>query len=150
MQSRMKLFLQMNAPPNVKVIECTNAAIWKGADDLIYVRNKGGVYIDIDTHKETFSHIRKICKNQQHGLIVDMTGIDGISKESRDYSGSITHSSYVYGVALMTSGASSMSLIISKFFMGLNKPKHFPVQLFTDLNKAKSWLQKIGGQQVRA
>ena len=129
----------MNIPDNVKVSECTNALVWRGADGFIYINNKKGVSIDIDNHKETFTIIRELCRGKRCGLIVDFVGIKSMTKESRDYSGSNEHLSYVRAVAILISN--SFTRILANFFMGLNKPV-FPTQLFTKEEEAISWLSR--------
>ncbi|MBL4862144.1 MAG: hypothetical protein JKY09_03890 [Crocinitomicaceae bacterium] len=130
----------MNLPNDINVSECTNAFIWKGVDDIVYIKNKPGIYIELETHKEAFETIKQVCDGQCCGLVVDLVGIHGITKASRDYSGSKEHLDYVSGAALLISNP--VTKILGNFFMGLNKP-NFPTQLFTDIDQAEKWLKTI-------
>jgi len=130
----------MTLPDDINVFECSNAFIWKGADNFIYLISKSEIHIEIGTHKESFATIKQLCDGHRYGLIVDLNGIKGMDRVSRVYTGSEEHLGYIYGAALLASNP--IDTMIGHFIKGINKPK-YPTRLFTNIIQAKKWLNTI-------
>ena len=73
-------------------------------------------------------------------LLVDIRTISSIDSESRNYFIGEESQKIVTKAALWTKSA--MSNMIGNFFIGLNKGP-IPVKLFSDEDKAISWLREI-------
>ncbi len=81
--------------------------------------------------------LRDGMKRRKTRVLIDMTTVNEISKEARDYFANERTASIQRATALLI--GSPVSRVIGNFFMGLNKPIS-PTRLFTDPQKAIRWL----------
>ncbi len=81
--------------------------------------------------------LRDEMKRRKTRVLIDMTGVNEISKDARDYFANERTASIQRATALLI--GSPVSRVIGNFFMGLNKPVS-PTRLFTDPQKAIRWL----------
>ena len=81
--------------------------------------------------------LRDGMQRRKTRVLIDMTTVNEISKEARDYFANERTASIQRATALLI--GSPVSRVIGNFFMGLNKPIS-PTRLFTDPQKAIRWL----------
>ncbi len=81
--------------------------------------------------------VRDGMRKRKTRVLIDMTTVNEISKEARDYFANERTASIQRATALLI--GSPVSRVIGNFFMGLNKPIS-PTRLFTDPQKAIRWL----------
>ena len=127
----------MIPPDDIQMYECAEAILWKEKGEVIFVKNNEGTYVDVEHQKQKFSLIKELAGNKPHRLIVDISGVKGVSREGREYTGLIEHRVYIRSIALLVS--TPLSRIIGTFIMKVNRP-NLPTKLFTNLDKAKKWL----------
>ena len=95
--------------------------------------------IDINIAKNMLHQRFNICNGKVYPLLADITQLNSINKEARDYLGD-------EGVKLLNANAilikSSVNRIIGNFYLNITKPK-IPTKLFTNKEEALIWLQQF-------
>ena len=87
---------------------------------------------ELRIYQETF------CKEGKKPIVVCLTNIKTVSKESRDIYSSDEMGSIISAAALLV--GNPVSRIMGNFYMGINKTK-MPVRMFTSTGSAKTWLR---------
>jgi len=118
----------------------TQKLYWDSENEIVW----GELFADVNSVKfakeniDAQERIRNSMGKQKTRVVIDITGIVEITKESRDYFANERTASIQRATALLIS--SPVNRIIGNFFMGLNKPLT-PTKLFTDHQKAIKWLK---------
>jgi hypothetical protein len=128
---------EMKIPREKTVLDSPCAFVWIDDDGILNVLNKENAEITIDLHRETYVNLRALAQGAPRPALVDLRPIRSMDKASRDYSASAEHADIMSAVALIVS--SPLSRVIGNFFLGLNVPP-FPVRLFSNEGRARSWL----------
>ncbi|MFN5416488.1 MAG: hypothetical protein ACK5B9_05485 [Flavobacteriia bacterium] len=108
-------------------------------EGIIVGEIKKKVFVDLSGAKKIVEDRKKITKNQESLILLDATEVKGISKEARDYFGSMEGSVLIKASAIYTN--SKLSSFLANFLMKVNLVNtNVPVKLFTDRKKAIKWL----------
>ena len=87
---------------------------------------------ELRIYQETF------CKEEKKPIVVCLTNIKTVSKESRDIYSSDEMGDTISAAALLV--GNPVSRIMGNFYIGINKTK-MPVRMFTRRDEAKKWLR---------
>lgn len=129
----------------MKRVSTTTAEIWLDeAEGILHGVFKAGAKETLTEAKENVAVAQGLAKGRKFGVLIDMSGIESISRDARNYYGGPEASSYSLGQALIT--RSVVGKLIANFFIGLNKTPH-PVRLFNDRDDAIAWLKQLGGSR---
>jgi len=99
-----------------------------------------GIELDMDdTRKEMEIYNREYCTGGPRPILVDLTRIRSVSKESRSIYAS-QDTARIFSRATLLVG-NPVSRIMGNFYLGINKSA-MPVRMFTDPDEAMGWLEK--------
>ena len=113
--------------------------VWMDKDGFLYQDYPPGTEITIENSLEELKIYRTTCcKETRRPIIVDISNIKTVSKESRDIYSSEEMGDTVSAAALIVSNP--VSRIMGNFYMGISKTK-MPVRMFTRVDEAKKWLK---------
>ena len=119
-----------------KRIETDNVSIWLEDDICHYVFKPKSVET-LETAQKNFEvSIPILPKEKVNYLLVDLTPIQSMSKDARDFYAGENTAAYAKAVALIVK--SPISRVIGNFFLGINKPS-FPTKLFSNEDEAIQW-----------
>ena len=116
-----------------KVILYENGIMHQMYDDAISLNIK-------DSRKEIGIYRTEYCREEKRPILVDITNIKSVTKESRGIYSSDETAGLLKGAALLV--GNPVSRIVGNFYLGLNKTA-MPVRLFTDINEAWNWLEQL-------
>ena len=119
-------------------IETTTTLFYLRDDGIIRARIINPAYQNIRIAHENISALRELCKEEQRGLLADMS-FRGVSKEAREYYASPDNQRILSCVAFLT--GNTISQLLTKLFLTL-APKNGPMASFTSEDKAVKWLHK--------
>jgi len=123
-----------------KRIETDNVSIWL-EDDICHYVYKQGSTETLETAEKNFeAGIPLIPKETVNFLLVDLTHIQSMSKDARDFYAGENTAAYAKAVALVVK--SPISRVIGNFFLGINKPS-FPTKLFSNEDEAIQWFHSL-------
>lgn len=91
-----------------------------------------------DSAEEMEFYSREYCNELARPILVDITNLKTVSKESRGIYSSKETAKFISAAALLI--GNPVSRIIGNFYLGINKTS-MPVKMFTHKNEAISWLQ---------
>lgn len=109
-------------------------------NECVKVHFMPGSYVSLDMAKEQLSRINDMGSNGKVFVIMDLTEIQGIDKEARQYLASDEAGRIFEAQAYVTRSTSSK--IIGNFIMNFNKPA-CPVKLFNSEEKAVEWFDEF-------
>jgi len=113
--------------------------VWMDEDGVLYQDYPPGTEIKIeDSLGELNIYRSTFCKEVKRPIIVDISNIKSVSKESRDIYSSEETAGILSAAALIVSNP--VSRIMGNFYMGINKTR-MPVRMFAKRNEAKTWLK---------
>jgi hypothetical protein len=118
-------------------IVTNSARIWLGNDGIVHIINSPGYKVKLEDAKQNV-HAAKKFGDKKRPLYVDITRIESVSKDAREYYASIEAAKRISVCAMVV--GSPISKVVGNFFLGLNKP-HYPVRLFTSEEEALDWLR---------
>ncbi len=91
-----------------------------------------------DSSAEMEIYKTEYCNGQRRPILVDITNLKSVSKESRGIYSSPETARFLSAAALLV--GNPVSRIIGNFYLGINKTS-IPVKIFTRKNDAVSWLK---------
>ena len=107
-------------------------------DGVLYQDYPPGTEINIEDSLGELSIYRStFCKEVRRPIVVDISNIKKVSKESRDMYSSEEMGDTISAAALIVSNP--VSRILGNFYMGISKTK-MPVRMFASSGDAKDWL----------
>lgn len=113
--------------------------VWMDKDGFLYQDYPPGTEITIEDSLEELKIYRTtFCQDVRRPIIVDISKIKAVSKESRDIYSSEEMGGTISAAALIVSNP--VSRIIGNFYMGISKTK-MPVRMFATTSDAKDWLK---------
>jgi len=112
--------------------------VWMDEDGVLYQDYPPGTEINIEDSLGELSIYRSTyCKEVKRPIIVDLSNIKRVSKESRDMYSSEEMGDTISAAALIVSNP--VSRILGNFYMGISKTR-MPVRMFASSSDAKDWL----------
>ena len=112
--------------------------VWMDEDGVLYQDYPPGTEIKIEDSLGELSIYRStFCKKVRRPIMVDISNIKKVSKESRDIYSSEKMGDTISAAALIVSNP--VSRILGNFYMGISKTK-MPVRMFASSGDAKDWL----------
>ncbi len=121
-------------------VESRAFTTWLGDNGICYTEVKLNASVELADACGNTEAIKKISGDRIYPLLVNLKGINSITKEARDHFAMRERTPAISAIALLIKSPSSR--IIGNFFLGLNKSA-VPVQLFTNEEKAISWLKRF-------
>ena len=121
-------------------IETRTSSIWLGDDDVLRGVFKKGANETLETCIENVAAAKELADGRKLLVIIDMSELEQISRDARNYYAGEEPASYSLGQALITN--STVSRVIGNFFIGLNKASH-PVRLVKTEEDALKWLNGL-------
>ncbi|KPL15106.1 MAG: hypothetical protein AMS26_08510 [Bacteroides sp. SM23_62] len=113
--------------------------VWMDKDGILYQDYAPGTELKHeDSLKEVRVYRTYFCKEVKRSIVVDITNIKRVSKESRDIYSSEEMGGLISAAALIV--GNPVSRIMGNFYMGINKTK-MPVRMFTSTGDARKWLK---------
>ncbi len=110
---------------------------------LITAKFSDGLEMDLRIARLCVNERLKLSEGCYYLFLIDMTGIQSISKDARDFLSN-------EGTRLVKAGAlivkSPVSRTVGNIFLAVNKPL-VPTRLFTDETAALSWLKQYSEQE---
>lgn len=109
-------------------------------EDIILISFPHPIKLDLEAARIVIAGVEEITHGNAHSAIVDLRNIKSMSRDARKYFADGTDlTAEVYGNALITNN--SVERLLGNFFMGLNKPKKFPIRLFDSRKTALKWIK---------
>ncbi len=115
------------------------AKFWKDDSGIVHVDYPKGTRVTLELAKEEFRQSAAFGDGKKVVTIVNLTDIESVDREARQFYGSAEATSKWAAVALITKSVASK--VIGNFFLGINKPQ-MPVKLFSDEESAIEWLKQ--------
>ena len=113
--------------------------VWMDEDGVLYHDYSPGTVLKLEDSLEELKIYRTtFCKEEKRPIIVDLSNIKTVSKESRDIYSSQEMGDTISAAALIVSNP--VNRIMGNFYMGINKTK-MPVRMFSGTRDAKNWLK---------
>ena len=117
----------------------SHGEVWMDEDGVLYQDYLPGTVLKLEDSLEELKIYRTtFCKEEKRPIIVDLSNIKTVSKESRDIYSSQEMGDTISAAALIASNP--VNRIMGNFYMGINKTK-MPVRMFTGAMDAKNWLK---------
>jgi hypothetical protein len=91
-----------------------------------------------DSQAEMEIYEKEYCQEGPHPMLVDITNVKTVSKESRGIYSSEKTAEYLRAAALIV--GNPVSRIMGNFYLGINRTA-MPVRMFTDAEEAMDWLK---------
>ena len=108
-------------------------------DGVLYQDYSPGTVLKLEDSLEELKIYRTaFFEGVKRPIIVDISNIKTVSKESRDIYSSQEMGDTISAAALIVSNP--VNRILGNFYMGINKTK-MPVRMFTGAMDAKNWLK---------
>jgi hypothetical protein len=115
--------------------------VWMDEDRILYQVYPTGTEIRFeDSLNELEIYQTRFCKKGKRPIVVDITNIKSVSKESRDIYASEEMGETISAAALIV--GNPVSRIMGNFYIGINKTK-IPVRMFTTTGEAIKWLKEF-------
>ncbi len=120
-------------------IMTSTCKVWLGDDGIVRSVMFENAEETLETAKENVAAGIEVSGDKECPLMLDMSRIKSMNKEARDfYAAGDEREGAELAIALIIN--SPLSRMIGNFFIGLNAPVK-PTKLFTDEEKALSWLK---------
>ena len=100
--------------------------------------HEGACLTKEDSAAEILLYKEEYCKDLKRPILIDITGLKSVSKESRGIYSSKETAEYLSSAALLI--GNPVTRIIGNFYLGLNKA-YMPIKLFTSEEDAFAWLE---------
>jgi hypothetical protein len=115
--------------------------VWMDEDGVLYQDYPSGTEITIEDSLGELNLYRTVfCKGDRRPIIVNISNVKTVSKESRDIYASGKTAEVLSAAALIVSNP--VSRIMGNFYMGINKTM-MPVRMFATTEDAKKWLKNF-------
>ncbi len=99
------------------------------------------ITLDIDdSRKEIGIYKKEYCADGKRPILVDITKVKSVTRASRSMYSSEETAGLLLGAALLV--GNPVSRVVGNFYLGLNKST-MPIKLFTDIDEAWNWLEKL-------
>jgi hypothetical protein len=113
--------------------------VWLGEDGILFQRYVPCAELRLeDSLDELRVYQSSFCREGKRPILVDITKIKTVSKESRNIYASEEMGNIISAAALIV--GNPVSRIIGNFYMGISKTK-MPVRMFTSMHEAITWLR---------
>ena len=117
----------------------SHGEVWMDEEGILYQDYSPGTELKLEDSLEELNIYRTtFCKEEKRPIIVDLSNIKTVSKESRNIYSSEEMGDTISAAALIVSNP--VNRIIGNFYMGINKTK-MPVRMFSGTRDAKNWLK---------
>jgi hypothetical protein len=113
-------------------------------EGILIVTYKPKTIVSLDVAKQIVADRLQFTNGRKCPGIADIRGLKSIDRASREYLSSEEGIRDITAFAILS--GSALSTFLGNFFIAINiaDNKHkIPVKLFTDMGKAKKWLQKM-------
>lgn len=112
--------------------------VWMDTDGILHQAYPPGTEINMeDSLQELEIYKTHYCKEKMRPIIVDISNVKKVSKESRDIYSSEEMGNILTAAALIVNNP--VSRILGNFYMGISKTK-MPIRIFSRSDEAKKWL----------
>ena len=113
--------------------------VWMDEEGFLYQDYPPGTELELeDSLNELKVYQEAYCKEEKRPIVVYLTNIKKVSKESRDIYSSEDIGSLISAAALIV--GNPVSRIMGNFYIGINMTK-MPVRMFTSTENAIKWLR---------
>jgi hypothetical protein len=113
--------------------------VWLGKDGILYQDYVTSAELRLeDSLDELRVYQSTFCRERKRPILVNITNIKTVSKESRNIYASEEMGNIISAAALIVDNP--VSRIIGNFYMGISKTK-MPVRMFTSTHEAITWLR---------
>lgn len=122
-----------------EVARAADPYVWEplGSDGIARITYKTGAIVTEDVARKTVAEVVALTSGKRIVLLADIRRMKSISREARVVYGNATDA---YAALALLAG-SPMTQLIANFFIGPSHPK-VPTQMFTDEQKALTWLRR--------
>lgn len=117
-------------------IQTQSVTIWK-EDGILFCKYIKGLHVTLEIAKQSVETRFSLQKGEICRLLVDMRGIKSVTREAREYLGTVGASRMKAGALIVGSFLNSS---IGNVFLLFEKPP-VPVKLFRNREKAVEWLK---------
>ena len=118
----------------------STSKIWLSKDGILVQENLFNTMETLETAKENVEMLWKVAGHKKRPVLVDPTEVLYVEDEARNYYAfSDKSEQYFTAVAILTK--TTTAKIIGNFMISVNKPKAFPVKLFSSEKDAIEWLK---------
>ena len=114
------------------------ARLWLGEDDIVRVIHVPDAEVTLADAEETMAAYKKISQGKRYPLFVDTKKMKSFERGARLYYAGEEAAKVASAVALIID--TPLSRVLGNFYLGVSNP-HLPTKLFTDEDKALSWLK---------
>ncbi len=122
-----------------KYIETKTSRIWLGKDGIVRIIKFPGSVTNLEEARQDVIATKKFGKKKRPRF-VDISKIESVTKEAREYYASEDASRKTSAMALLV--GSPVSKVIGNFYLGIDKPP-YPIKLFITEEKAIQWLKQF-------
>ena len=128
----------LKIPPGVKTYEFPTSTIWFDENGILYSISKKAPKQTLQQAQQSIDALRKLLPGEKVCMLVDVTNTGETSREVRDYAADELPK-MVKAVALLSDSA--LGKMLANLFFNV-KQQPYPVKMFTDEKKARTWLKK--------
>ena len=119
----------------------TQGEVWLDKDGILHQEYAKGAELKLqDSRAELKLYQTRFCHEGKRPIVVDLTGIKTVSKESREIYSSEEMGNILSAAALIV--GNPVSRIMGNFYMGINRTR-MPVRMFTRTTDARKWLKEF-------
>jgi hypothetical protein len=112
---------------------------WMGEDEILYQAYAPGAELRLEDSLDEFRVYQStFCREGKRPIVVNITNIKTVSKESRNIYTSEEMGNIISAAALIV--GNPVSRIIGNFYMGISKTR-MQVRMFTSTHEAITWLR---------
>jgi SpoIIAA-like len=108
-----------------------------GSDGIARIRYEVGDIVNEDRARATIVELKSLTSGKRLPVLVDIRKMKSVTREARVVFGNAADA--FSALALLAD--SPRTQLIANFFIGLSRPK-VPTQMFTDEEKALTWLRR--------
>lgn len=114
----------------------SNIVSYRWEDGILYGKFEA-IQLNRETASKAIEMRLKLCNQQPHLFMMDVTNIKIVDSKARALLSSEVGTRYVMACAIISK--SSISSMLTNFFIKINKPR-VPTRFFSDISNAKKWL----------
>lgn len=116
------------------------AELWSDEEDFCWLVFSPEAEVDLADAQQIMKSAGLTFTGEKYVTLVDARSIKSISSEAREYFVDEESGAMLEAVAILV--GSTHSRLLANFFINFHKPT-VPTRMFTDIEKAKTWLREF-------
>ncbi|MBN4049760.1 hypothetical protein JYT36_00875 [Bacteroidales bacterium AH-315-N07] len=126
-----------------EIIETRSSKLWLDDDGILRVLKKENCKESLDDAKQNITAIERLCGNNEHVALVDMTNLRDQDRAAIEYYTNTSTSAKCTACAILYKTVLSGSIALSNIYLG---EKEVQLRIFTIEEEAIRWLKNQMGK----